>query len=364
MQRSIGQFTLSLLAYKGALVEEDGGGAGALLGAELASTPGMSEYQRLVFDPGLDPGDALRVDYDSPAFERIARLVDAMGGLASVRAQLPPLKAIDAEAELDRALSLRNGIYRFQQCVPVTRTYFCFFVDYEAMADERAGGVVEIWVNPVTRSVPSLAAVVDSVEMRDEPPGEDIGALAAGAWDLAQPSASAAIRVRLREFAESLKRRRERDLRRVRDYYHAIDGEIRRKIARPSLKAEARRTEVHRLEATGAAYRSRAAELLERYRVRVRVARLGALACALPAYEIQVQLMRRSAKREVAFSWNPVDRRIEPRCCDACRHPVGAAAFCDDRVHYLCPDCLGPCPQCSKPYCRACYKRCPRNHPQ
>ena len=151
MQTSIEQFTLSLLAYKGALVDAGHGEAGALLGEDLATALGMSEYQRLVFDPSIDESSALRVDYDSPAFERMGRLADAMGDLAFVRAGAPALKPIDAEMELERVLSLRNGIFRFQECAPATRIYFCFFVQYEAMADERAGGVVEIWVNPLTR---------------------------------------------------------------------------------------------------------------------------------------------------------------------------------------------------------------------
>jgi hypothetical protein len=364
MQTSIEQFTLSLLAYKGALLEvaEAGGhSVGVLLGDELASALGMSEYERLVFDPSLDAG-ARRVDYDSLSFEAMGRLVEAMGPLACVRVSAPDLKAIDPEKELERALRLQNGVFRFSDYAPATQLYFCFFLQYDVMADERSGGVTELWVNPSTRSMPRVAPVIETVEVRDDPPGPALGELAAQAWDLALPAASLSIRSRLRDFIESLQRRRERDLRRMRDYYQAIDEEIRRKIARPATKEESRKTEIQRLEATARAYQSRAAELLERYRVRVRVTGLATLACAIPTYQIRAQLLRRSAKREVSFSWNPFDRRIEPRCCDACAQATESAALCDDHVHYLCLNCLSPCPVCSKVFCRACQARCPRTH--
>jgi hypothetical protein len=362
MQTSIEQFTLALLAYKGALVEEGGGPAGALLGAELASALGMSEYERLVFDRSLDAPGTRLVDYDSPSFEAMGRLVEAMGRLAVVRVSVPELKAIDPEKELERALRLHNGVFRLRECALETKLYFCFFLQYDVMADERSGGVVEVWVNPATRSMPRLASLLETVEVRDDASGEKLGELAAQAWGMALPAASSSVRARVREFIESLKRRRERDLRRMREYYQAIDEEIRRKIARPATKEDIRKSEIERLEATARAYRGRAAELLERYRVRVRVAPLATLVCAIPTYQIRVQLLRRSAKVEAAFSWNPFDRRIELRCCDACLQAAETAALCDDHVHYLCLNCLGPCPVCSKAFCRACHPRCPRRH--
>lgn len=148
----------------------------------------------------------------------------------------------------------------------------------------------------------------------------------------------------------------------MRDSYQTIDGEIRRKIARMAPKEDAQKGEIDRLAATARAYEARATELLDRYRVRVRVAGLAALACAIPTYQIRVQLLRRSARTEASFSWNPFDRKIEPRCSDACQRATESAALCDDQVHYLCLDCLKPCPVCSKLFCRACQSRCPRAH--
>ena len=244
----------------------------------------------------------------------------------------------------------------------MTQFYCCFFLQYDVMADERSGGMEEVWVNPATGSMPRFASFLETIETRDVPPPPELGALLPGAWNLALANGSLSIRSRLDGFLGSLERRRARDLQRMREYYKTIDEEIRRKIARLASKEDARKSEVNRLAATARTYEARSAELLERYRVRVRVTGVAALACAIPGYEIRVQLLRRSARTEASFSWNPFDRKIEPRCCDACLLATEAAVFCDDRVHYLCLECLKPCPVCSKPFCRACHTRCPRAH--
>ena len=173
---------------------------------------------------------------------------------------------------------------------------------------------------------------------------------------------SVSIDTRLRGFTESLKRRRERDLRRMADYYQAIDEEIRRKIARVTAKEEVRKSEIQRLEATARAYQARASELHERYRMTVRISGIATLACLIPTYRLRVVLLRRTRSAEASFAWNPFGRRIESRCCDSCSKVTEAAALCDDQVHYLCLDCLGPCSICSKVFCRACHRRCPRSH--
>lgn len=364
MQPTVQQFTLSLLTYKGALVEAGDRSAAVLLGSETATALGMNEYERLVFDLSVEAPGALRVDYDSPTFEAMGRIVAAMGRIACVTATAPELRTIDAEKELERTLRLQNGVYRLRDCVPATRLYFCFLVQYDVMADERSGGIEEVWVNPATRSMPRIASLLDMMETRDVPPSPELAALLPRAWELALANASRSVQFRLPDFLGSLERRRERDLQRMRDYYRTIDEEIRRKIARMASKEDARKSEIDRLAATARAYEARAAELLERYRVRICVTGLAALACTIPTYEIRVQLLRRSSRTEASFSWNPFDRRIEPRCCDACQQATEAAALCDDQVHYLCQECLKPCPICSKLFCRACHTRCPRTHRQ
>jgi hypothetical protein len=148
-------------------------------------------------------------------------------------------------------------------------------------------------------------------------------------------------------------------------YEHAIieiDHAIRRKLEGARPNAEVWRREIDRLEATARSYRARLVDVADRYRVRVNLRPVAVLACRLPTQRVTARLMRRNTPTEAAFSWNPLDGRIESRCCDGCNTPMATAWLCDDRVHILCESCLSPCGQCGKAFCRACHRRCPRRH--
>jgi hypothetical protein len=361
---TIAQFTRTLLACKGALVEPEGDGLIVVAGAELAASLGLAEYQRLRFEP--TPGDphAIRVDYDAPILERLGRLVDEMGRLAVAAPPPMELKPIDPEAELDRALTVANGVYRFRESGVAQAAYVGYVIEYDMLADERTSGLVDVWVNPATRSIARMSSLVEGLARDDEgAPPAGVEAMVRAAWRLAAPAATSALQARLEEFTDSLTRRRDRDLRRLRDYHLSIDQEIRRKLGRlPASDEAARQRELMRLEATARSYQARVTDLADRYRVRVRLSPLAALVCTLPTYRLSVRLLRRTTSTDTAFTWNPIDRRLETRACDGCNRPVSAAALCDDRVHYLCADCLSPCPHCGRPFCRACHARCPRRH--
>jgi hypothetical protein len=150
----------------------------------------------------------------------------------------------------------------------------------------------------------------------------------------------------------------------LREYYEAIDSEIRRRAWRARAKGDdaAVKTETARLEATTRTYQTRVRDLVGRYRTQVRLKPLGALVCALPVQRVTARLHRRSESRTLAIAWNPIDRAIEPPCCDACGVGAAQVTLCDDRVHVLCVACHGPCDACGRSYCRACHTRCPRRH--
>ena len=359
-------FTATVLRIRGALAEADGATLHLVLPPELAFRVGLREYQHLVFDAHIDPAtapaEAVRVDHDSPLVETLGALLDPATRLAIVDAPFPPLKPIDPAQELERGVTVRNGVVRLRECVSVQTIYFCFVMEYEALADERRGGLIELWINPDARSVADWpGSVLDTAESRDASLVSDLGPRLQAAAALASRAADGVVRHRLQNFLGSLGRRRTRDLRRLREYFDGIHQEIRRKVQR-ATRPETRASEMHRLAATADAYRARVADVVERYSVRVRFWPLAVIGCTAPAYRLRVQLLRRNAKAEVTFSWNALTRALEPRCCDGCARPTRVVDLCDDQVHYLCDGCFLPCPGCGRRYCRACHRRCPKKH--
>ncbi len=360
----IGRLTADLLTRAGAIVDSGPGQAlDVMADPALRGVLGLREFERLSFEPGV--AGATFIDYDASLVDRLAAIVDGLGRVARVQPPTIARKTIDAAAAIERGITIHNGIHRCHSHAAVDATYVGAMFEYTVLADERMGGVVTTWVNPATRSTASFESRIDPTSLPDDPDAAKASEPTDGstaAWPLAVASARARISPGIADFLERLRRRRDRDVRRLRDYYEEIDFEIRRKLSRPRLDDDLRRRERDRLDATHRAFHTRGAEVADRYRVRLRLSPIGVWLCRLPAYYITVRLMRRTAAADAVFSWNPIDGRIEPRACDGCLAPTDSAWLCDDAVHYVCDDCLAACPMCGRRFCRACMRTCPRPH--
>ena len=374
MSSPIADFTRRLLSREGALIERDDQDLVAVMPAALAAVLEAAEYQRIAFDPRVAAPGALVVDYGSPILDRFEALVEGLGRAAVAPALRLPLKPIDAEAALSAAVTVTNGIVRDCRAESGHAQYVGFFVEHELLADERVSGLTDLWVNTTMGSVPRFADVLRTLLAEDQDRWPDAGADREGAADIAVAIASAwshgavaarrAVEDRLREAIDSLRRRRDRDFVRLREYYQAIDGEIRRRASRALAKGDdtAVKAEATRLEATARAYQGRVVDLVDRYRARVRIRPLAALVLTSPVHVLTARLHRRSASRPVTVAWNPIDRAVEPPCCEACGVGAPVVTLCDERVHLLCSTCARACETCGRFYCRACHARCPRQH--
>jgi hypothetical protein len=360
----IGRLTADLLTRGGAIVDSGPGQTlDVMAGPALRGVVGLREFERLSFEPGVD--GATFIDYDASLVDRLAAVVNGLGRVARVQAPPVARKPIDAAGAIDRGVTIHNGVHRYHSHAAVDVTYVGATFEYTVLADERMGGVVTTWVNPVTRSTASFESRIDPTLLHDDPDATSAWERTDGStapWPLVVASARARIAPGIADFLERLGRRRDRDLRRLREYYEEIDLEIRRKLSRPRLDDDLRRRERDRLDATHRAFHERGPEVADRYRVRLRLSPIGVWLCRLPAYYINVRLMRRNAAADAVFSWNSIDGRIEPRACDGCLAPTASAWLCDDAVHYVCNDCLAACRQCGRRFCRACMRACPRPH--
>ena len=282
-------------------------------------------------------------------------------------------KRIDPEAALNATITLANGVVRDCRAEPADARYVGFFVEYELLADERVSGMVEIWVNMTMRSAPRFADLTEMLANSESPaldrpaestPASNVVDAIADAWTLGARLATRAIDLRLQDTLDSLRRRRQRDFIRLHDYYSAIDGEVRHRVRRAAAKQDDRlvKAELSRLEATASTYRGRITELVDRYRARVRLRPIAALISTLTVHRVTARFHRRSASRVVSVAWNPIDRGIEPPCCEACGNAAPTVVLCDDRVHMLCTGCHTACVTCGRTYCRACHTRCPKRH--
>ncbi len=370
MSAPLADFTRRLLTRNGALVEQDQAEIVAVLPAPVASQLDGAEYQRFAFDRRIAGPHTLVVDYDSSLLERFERLVAPLGRIACAPSPSVDLKPIDPEEVVAHAFTLTNGIVRNCRAEAARAQYVGFLVQFELLADERVSGLTEVWVNRSIRSVPRLDRLSVRLLSEDQTvDGDaevgtlvDVRELVVDAWRAGAALTQTRVKNQLQDAIASLQRRRERDFARLREYYQIIDEEIRGRARRARVRKDeaAVKAEALRLVATAEAFRGRAADLLDRYRARVRLEPLAAIARTLPVHRITTRVHRRSASRTIAVAWNPVDRAAELPPCDGCGIGVATAALCDDRVHLLCSSCLRYCESCGRSFCGVCHRQCPR----
>ena len=208
----IREFTRDLLVRAGALVAPSGSGLDVIADSALSARLGLTEFQPLAFD--RDEGtarDALLVDYDSPVFDRMGGLVDALGRVTFVRGPAVALKSIEPLAELTRALTLQNGVLRGAHMTSADVIYFRFTFEYGLLADERAGGLTDVWVNPATRSVPRMVSWNDPDDLDEAAPQLTSEGALGLPWALAGAAVTAALAPPVRAFVDGLRRRRDRE---------------------------------------------------------------------------------------------------------------------------------------------------------
>lgn len=266
--------------------------------------------------------------------------------------------------------------------------WFCFKVVYRS--DETREDLLSVLADPVTEEVfplPSVPGGRDALLDDDAPlDGYPLRRL----YERACRVVARAVQLRGRRYQEAARRRLERDLVRLDEYYEALREEALEPVARELHRLEAahNRERLWRalgVSAAGAAgttpegpgqaldelqrrardivaalaedRRRRVQELREKYRVRAEVTLLAAARLWVPRVELRWKLMG-AARREITFYYDPLRGRCVDLTCDTCGRTLKVVFLCRSG-DLACEHCFAPCAGCGQPLCQGCApKRC------
>jgi hypothetical protein len=165
----------------------------------------------------------------------------------------------------------------------------------------------------------------------------------------------------LAPFLKALRRRLDRDQDRLHRYHNDLHREASERAG--SLpEGDARRVrEEQRIAAIAREYSAKLDDLARQYATRVSVQWVQTLEWVVPVHRFTVQIRRRKADRTILLDWNPLARKLDPPVCEATASAERPRLVCDDALHLVVPQALGPCAHCGKAFCRACHtSRCPK----
>jgi hypothetical protein len=370
-----------LLERRGAAIESiEPDGLQVLAPAAVQRTMGWPELARLSF-AGEAPAGAIAIGLEGDWLERLGALLDG-GGRRSERKVTPaaPVAAPDPERVLDRALDLPNAVWRFQSMSATWTRCLMLTFRYTAVSDDKLEGLVWLGFNLGTGAVLNdiLARLRPTLAQAPEwqAPDPAIRLAAGPPWSAPvletrlRPLLGHAVRDALEPFVRAMRRRLERDRRRVHAYHEGLRSTSQRRLAsleraEGERQAADRRRETLRVEAIEREYRAKIDDLRHNYALRVSVEWVQALELYVPVQRIDVLIRRRKGERLIRLDWHPLVKAAEPPLCEAGLGLDRVRLVCDDKLHLTGPDGQAPCSACGRPFCRACFPAgCPRCGPR
>ncbi len=350
-----------ILELAGAAVERNHQSLEALLPAEAARALQLREHAVLNFDPQAGNGSGELVTYQSELVDRLFDLMQNKGFFAEIKIADQHVKQGTAAAAQGRFTAL-NGLLKAVGAVEMRLNYACVNFKYTARSDEKKEGFVRAVINEHTLS--AVPGLIPQLQMTTYSEGEGYLGLEAQPFKqvyvVARRQAQQIIRHELADFQRSLRRRLQRDVSRLNEYYQSLIDEIRRKIARRQLEGKEREDQEGRVRATELERNRKIADVHAKYAVKVEMEPISLLRLNLPAMVVTAELRCRKLSRETSFIWNPLLKEFEAAPCESCGAELYAMQLCEEKLHLLCRDCA-QCEKCQRSICHRCHPgKCPK----
>jgi hypothetical protein len=328
-------FVADLLERKGAAVDEavDPDGLEVVAPAPVQKATGWPELTRLSFGRERSHG-AIPIGLEGDWLDRFGALLGDEGRW--IEREVTPAVAVpapsDPERLLDRALDLRNAVWRFQGMTATWTRCLMMAFRYTAVSDEKREGLIWLGLNLGTGAVVSdILARLRTVlaQMLDwRAPDQGIRLAAGPGWGAPtlearlRPLLDRQVRDGLEPFLHAMRRRLERDRNRVHAYHDDLRSSSLKRLAALACtegdRAEVdRRRETLRVEAIEREYRAKLDDLRHNYALRVTVEWVQALDLYVPVQRFDVLIRRRKGERVVRLDWHPLVKTAELPLCEA-----------------------------------------------
>ena len=364
------------LAAEGAAVEYiEPDGLEILATPQLASALAIDELSRFGFGPEL-PLEASRVSLESEWLGNLENLVSDRGKcLQAIQSgDALPNASFSPDDLLPKVVVLENATYRHRSTDSAWTRFLLLVFRVVATSDEKREDLLTVCLNEsngayadsmsnplleLLRRKKNLAADLPETVVLDPP---------WSAQEIAQWNGRylpARVRRQLQPFLIGMERRMAKDMERLYAYHTRLRQESADRLLdaenRSKTDEKLRRRENLRMGSIEREYGAKVADLKRKYAMNVELSFVQGLRLIAPVKRVRFDILRRKGVRPYHLDWNAISRHLDALPCESCGLESTSHAICDERLHILCHACLAPCPDCGKPYCRACHpKTCPR----
>jgi hypothetical protein len=309
-------FAARVLERRGALVERRADKAMAVLPPSLASD--LESPDEISLGKEGEP-----LFYGSPFLDRLVRLAIDPPPVVCGEVRIPYIKKEGFEALIEEDLYFHKAKVRMIHRAESRLSYLVLYCRYIALSDERKEGLVQISVQEASGAL--IPGLTESLRHHDiayftrAKVSMLYGALPERAIQVALEEAGRKAREELTGFMESMSRHLRRDVKNTREYYAAMEKEMRLSLRDHRFALEAREERKQKIEELPVERERKVEDLRKKYHVRVTVTASAALRLLVPVAQISLGLLHRAYDRQVTATFNPLTRRLDPMICERCR---------------------------------------------
>lgn len=336
VETQLTEFATALIEDAGGIVDWPPGQptATAIVPLELATSLGQHDESFLV---NVQPGeDGLSLSLGGEFIELAARTL--RGFVPSVGTFVIndlPVKKTEFEAIVEASFGWQNARAKVLQGSAMTIPYHAWWFHVMLQSEETWEALIPVTLNAKTGvSLPLNDLLdVDNLRRSDEP--------VTNSHETLETATRLVEAETMRQSAQFLKRidsRRERDQKRLHDYYKALQREAsttnRRTKTAPSAEETAASIKAVKLE-----LQRKLTELDERFQCSAVVRPVALAEFRIPAVGVDVEIQRKAQKRVFRVYWNSILKQMEPICCSKCKCSSRNFWFTNETVEPLCQTC-------------------------
>ncbi len=246
------------------------------------------------------------------------------------------LKGRNLQDAIDRQFSWQNVRVRVGESAPSSTEYHLWSFFCTLKSEDVWESMLHVAVNTLTQAPVALPELPEICHL--QPSDEPFSATPDDTAGIAQILAQRRMLALAHEFTTRMETRRERDRKRLRDYYGALlntDPPKRKNLTPPSPEQLADRNRVVQLE-----LQRKLAELDDRYEMEGVITPVTMASLKLNNLAVEIIVQRRRNERQYQIFWNPLIKQFEPLACSRCGDGIYSLAFTDEDVAPLCTTCF------------------------
>lgn len=344
MSYSCGQdlrfFTRDFITTHGGVVDDSSSAMDAVLPRELAERLSVPEYLQLGFES--DDKEENTVFYGSPLLENMVNIARERIPIACCALQFDYLKSAGFDNLVQDLFTFGNAVAKVEKAAPTRSQYILLHCHYIAQSDEQKEGLITLVYNRETfTDVSSMASNLNRSDMSFKTvstptslTGKEIDQLET----MVRTDTQTCLAAKLSQFEASMNRRYRRDVKNLKEYYQALEQEMKASLERAGQSEQliAERQEKIALLPTELA--SKTDDLFNKYSIDVSLKLAGAMLLQSPVVKVFQQISVGRKKGTVSLTYNPVMKTIEPLRCCRCGQATYQPFFTPE-IEVRCPRC-------------------------